>query len=101
MTMEEFDLPDGRKVPITERALENFDDHDDCPFCVGRAAAHRGDNGDCNPFPKPDTDIREDRAAWYETDYGLWQVGQAVGAIEPGGLLWYENPTLDTRSHSS
>jgi hypothetical protein len=51
---EDVDLPDGRKVRVTERALENFDDHGECPFCQGRAAAHRGDGDGCNPFPKVD-----------------------------------------------
>lgn len=95
--MEEgFELPDRRKVQITKRGLETVD-HDDCPFCRGRAAAHRGDGEECNPFPKPDFDIRDNRSGWYETDYGLWLAGHGVGSIEPGGLLWYENPTLDRR----
>lgn len=38
---EEFELPDGRKVRSTQRALENLEDHDDCPFCLGRAASPR------------------------------------------------------------
>jgi hypothetical protein len=39
--VEDFELlPDGRKVRFTDRALELFDDHDECPFCIGRAAAH-------------------------------------------------------------
>ncbi|MDI3312951.1 MAG: hypothetical protein QJR12_01290 [Mycobacterium sp.] len=43
--MEESDLPDDRELRITDRALEGMDaDHDDCPFCLGRAAAHRGDD---------------------------------------------------------
>ena len=30
LSVEEFELPDGRKVRITDRALEHFDDHDEC-----------------------------------------------------------------------
>ncbi|EUA06435.1 hypothetical protein I546_5433 [Mycobacterium kansasii 732] len=86
---EEFRLPDGRKVRITQRALENFDDHDDCPFCLGRAAAHRGDGVDCNPFPKVDFPPHMER---YEDDHWLWGMGHAVGSEEPGGLLWFEQP---------
>jgi len=49
--MEDFDLLDGRKVRFTERVLESdIDEHDDCPFCLGRAAAHRGDGEERNPF---------------------------------------------------
>jgi hypothetical protein len=45
---DELDLPD-RKVRITQRALENIDDHDECPFCLGRAAAHRGESKRLQP----------------------------------------------------
>jgi len=88
--MGEFRLPDGRKVRITERALENIDDHDDCPFCLGQAAAHRGDAEECNPFPE--VDVRRGSDEWYESDYGLWLTGHSLGSTEPGGLLWYEQP---------
>jgi hypothetical protein len=87
--MEQFDLTDGRKARITQRALE-IDDHDDCAFCLGRAAAHRGDGEDCNPFPE--VDVRRGSDEWYESDYGLWLAGYGVGSTEPGGLLWYEQP---------
>jgi hypothetical protein len=87
--MEEFELPDGRKARITQRALE-IDDHDDCPFCLGRAAAHRGDGEDRNPFPE--VDFRRRSVEWCESDYGLWLEGHAIGSIEPGGLLWFEQP---------
>jgi hypothetical protein len=88
--VEEFELPGGRKVWITQRALENFDDHDECPFCLGRAAAHRGDDADCNPFPE--VDVRKGSVEWYESDYGLWLAGHSLGSGEPGGLLWFEQP---------
>lgn len=28
----------------------------------------------------------------YEDDHWLWRQGYAVGAQEPGGLLWFEQP---------
>nr|BBX78176.1 hypothetical protein MFLOJ_19630 [Mycobacterium florentinum] len=89
----EFELPDGRKVRITGRALEFFDDHDGCPFCIGRAAAHRGEPEDSNPYPAVDMSVGSvDR---YETDYGLWLAGYGIGSTEPGGLLWFEQPNRD------
>jgi hypothetical protein len=49
--MEEFELANGQRVRITDRALDGLDsDHHDCPFCLGRAAAHRGEGQDANPF---------------------------------------------------
>lgn len=87
---EDVRLPDGRKVYITQRALENFEDHGDCPFCLGRAAAHRGDDEDCNPFPK--ADFPKGSPERYEDDHWLWTMGHAVGSQEPGGLLWFEQP---------
>jgi hypothetical protein len=87
--VEEIELPDGRKVRISARALD-IDDHDDCPFCLGRATAHRGDGEDRNPFPR--VDAPRGSAQWYESDYGLWLTGYGVGSAEPGGLLWYEQP---------
>lgn len=83
---EDFQLPDSREVRITQRALENFDDHDDCPFCQGRAAAHRGDGEDSNPFPK--VDFPKGSSERYEDEHWLWAMGHAVGSDEPGGLLW-------------
>lgn len=87
---EDFDLPNGRKVRITQRALDNFEDHDDCPFCQGRAAAHRGDGEDCNPFAK--VDFPEGSPDRYEDDHWLWAMGHSIGSTEPGGLLWFEQP---------
>lgn len=87
---EDFDLPDGRKLRITDKAREFFDDHDECPFCIGRAAAHRGEPEDSNPYPA--VDVSEGSVDWYETDYGLWLIGYGIGSTEPGGLLWHEQP---------
>ncbi|TXA39624.1 hypothetical protein DKM27_24300 [Mycobacterium tuberculosis variant bovis] len=87
---EEFELPDGRKVRSTQRALENLEDHDDCPFCLGRAAAHCGDGNDSNPFPE--VDFPPGSAQRYEDDHWLWGMGHSVGSTEPGGLLWFEEP---------
>jgi hypothetical protein len=89
--MEEFELPDGRKVRFTDRVLESdLDDHDDCPFCLGRATAYRGDGEENNPFPP--VDAAEGSVEWYESDYGLWRAGHDLGSTEPDGLLWYEQP---------
>jgi hypothetical protein len=79
---------------ISERALEYVDEHDDCPFCLGRAAAHRGDGVETNPF----TDVPDASVKPYETDYGLWQVGHHLGSSEPGGLLWFEQPNRSADS---
>ena len=84
--MEEFEVPNRRKVQITQRALE-IDDHDDCPFCLGRAAAHRGEGEDGNPYPKPDA--RKGSVDLYETDYGVWLAGYGIGSNEPGGVPLY------------
>jgi hypothetical protein len=95
--MEEFELPDGQKVRVTDRALESdIDDHDGCPFCLGRAAAHRGDSGDDNPFSA--AEVLNGSVEWYESDYGLWGAGHNVGSTEPGGLLWYEQIQLGKQS---
>ena len=89
--MEELELPDGRKVRFTDRVLESdLDDHDDCPFCLGRSTAHRGDGEGHNPFPP--VDVSQGSVEWYESDYGLWLAGHDLGSTEPGGLLWYEQP---------
>jgi hypothetical protein len=94
--MSEFTMPDGRKVRITDRVFESFDeDHDDCPFCLGRAAAHRGEDRSVCPFPE--VDFSDGATKYYETDYGLWMVGHDLGATEPGGLLWFEQPNRDTQ----
>ncbi|MCG5432572.1 hypothetical protein LV457_09765 [Mycobacterium sp. MYCO198283] len=85
---EDFRLPDGRKVRLTPSALENSEDHDDCPFCLGRAAAHRGDGEDCNPFPE--CDFPKGSPERDQDDHWLWAVGHALGSEEPGGLLWFE-----------
>lgn len=90
MVMDEFKLPDGRTVKITERALRDFNDHDNCSFCAGRAAAHRGESKDSNPFPPGDLPPASPQR--YESDHWLWMAGHEVGATEPGGLLWYEQP---------
>ncbi|MBO0854621.1 MAG: hypothetical protein J2P18_12755 [Nocardia sp.] len=87
---EDFYLPDGRRVWITERALENFEDHDDCPFCQGRAAAHRGCGEDRNPFVK--VEFPQGSSELYEDDHWLWAQGHALGSKEPGGLLLFEQP---------
>ncbi|MHA7649008.1 hypothetical protein ACX9NE_04420 [Mycobacterium sp. ML4] len=83
-------LLDGRKVRITDRALELFDNHDECPFCLGRAAAHRGESEDSNPYVA--VDVPQGSVDWYETDFGLWLAGYDIGTTEPGGLLWFEQP---------
>ncbi len=87
---EDLALHDGRKLRITDKALEFFDDHDGCPFCIGRAAAHRGEPDDSNTYAA--VDVPEGSADWYETDYGLWLTGYGIGSTEPGGLLWHEQP---------
>ncbi|MCV7101789.1 hypothetical protein [Mycobacterium palustre] len=87
---EHLELPDGRKLRITGKALEFLGDHDECPFCIGRAAAHRGEPEDSNPYPA--VDVPEGSVDWYETDYGLWLAGHALGSTEPGGPLWHEQP---------
>jgi hypothetical protein len=66
VSVDEFELPDGRKVRFTERALENLNGHDNCAFCPGRAAAHRGDGEDTNPH----TDVPEGRQIGMTTDCG-------------------------------
>jgi hypothetical protein len=83
-------LTDGQKVLITERVRESIDDQDDRSFCVGRAAARRGDGEECNPFPR--IYATQGSAQWYESDHGLWLAGHAVGSGESGGLLWYGQP---------
>jgi hypothetical protein len=87
---DSFTLPDGRKARFTDRLLELFDDHDECPFCIGRAAAHRGEGVETNPHPP--VDVPQGSTEWYETDYGLWLTGHSLGSTEPGGLLWHEQP---------
>lgn len=60
---------------------EDFDaDHSDCAFCLGREAAHRGENEDRNPYPE--TNARPGSIDWYETDYGLWLTGHGIGCHE-------------------
>jgi hypothetical protein len=79
----------GRSASL--RALEGLDDdHDDCAFCLGRDAAHRGESRDRNPFPA--VDFSDGSVKYDETDYGLWLVGYDLGSTEPGGLLWFEQP---------
>jgi hypothetical protein len=63
INVEDFELPDGRKARFTERALENADDHDDCPFCMGRVAAHRADGENRNPY----TDVPAGPMQYYDT----------------------------------
>jgi hypothetical protein len=95
--MTEFELPDGRSVRISDRVLEQADsDHLDCAFCLGRAAAHVGDQSETNPFTAPDA--KPGSVDWYESDYGLWREGHHVGRAEPGGLLWFEQPSFDAES---
>ncbi|WP_235216014.1 hypothetical protein [Mycobacterium kyorinense] len=84
--MEYFELPDGRKVRITDRTAENIDNHDDCPFCEGRTAAHRGEP-DRNPYVCTADPGSDD---WYQSDHALWGYGYSLGRHEPGGLLWHE-----------
>jgi hypothetical protein len=91
----DFELPDGRKVEFTEQALDGLDgDHDNCAFCLGRHAAHRGDGRDTNPFD----DVPDGETSWYDTDYGLWRAGHDLGSTEPGGLLWFQQPNRDATS---
>ena len=89
--MDEFELGNGQRVRITDKALETSGDHDDCAFCLGRAAAHRGTGVETNPF----TDVADESTPAYETAHGLWLIGHGIGATEPGGLLWFEQPTRD------
>jgi hypothetical protein len=30
---------------------------------------------------------------WYESEFGQWEAGYSVGTQEPGGLLWFEQPS--------
>lgn len=95
LCMDEFELPGGRKVRFTDRALDNLEDldgHDDCAFCQGRSAAHRGEAADTNPFG----DVPRGSVRWYDTDYGMWLSGHELGSTEPGGLLWFEQPNRGT-----
>lgn len=87
-------MADRKQIRITNRVLET-EDHDDCPFCLGRAAAHRGDSMDTNPFPE--IDYPKGSEEQYEDDHWLWDNGYSVGSMEPGGLLWYEQPNRDAR----
>ena len=66
---------------------EAEDDHDDCAFCLGRVAAHRGEPETTNPFTRTHSKIGS--SGWYESDFGLWETGYGVGASEPGGVPWY------------
>jgi|GEM_PF-5470398 len=65
---------------------EDFDeddydeDHNDCAFCLGREAAHRGESEDQNPYPP--TDARPGSIEWFDTDYGLWLAGHGIGSQE-------------------
>ena len=86
--VEEFELPDGRRVRVLDNTVLRQEDHDDCAFCLGRAAAHRGELAESNPFPP--TDAEPSSTRWYESEFGQWEAGYSVGTQEPGGLLWFE-----------
>jgi len=61
-------------------AQSDVDDRDeDCPFCMGREAAHQGKGPDFNPFPKT---VHKGSTDWYESDHGLWVTGYGVGLHE-------------------
>jgi|GEM_PF-3510334 len=85
--MEEFELANGERVQISDRALDGLDsDHHDCPFCLGRATAHRGEGQDTNPF-SPEPGVRPRTVGWYDSEYGLWLTGHSLGTTEPGGVV--------------
>jgi hypothetical protein len=63
---------------------------DDCAFCLGREAAHRGESEDCNPYPK--IDAQPGSNEWFDSEYGLWLAGYGVGSNEPRGVPWYAQP---------
>lgn len=89
-------------IGVDEPADLEFDDEsedDGCPFCLGRAAAHGGESDDTNPFPK--VDLSDGSVEWFETDRGLWLCGHSVGAQEPGGLRWYEQPGRENDQSAS
>jgi hypothetical protein len=92
---EEFELPNGTRVRISDRLADIDDDHEDCPFCQGRSAAHRGEPEDSNPFPE--TEAETGTTEWHESDYGMWLCGHGIGVTEPGGLLWFEQPDRGTK----
>lgn len=52
---------------------------DKCPFCLGREAAEHGLSESDNPFDEVD---ESDRIAYLDSDYGLWEIGYSVGAID-------------------
>jgi hypothetical protein len=82
--MDDIELPDGRNVRITDRALEHLDDHDGCPLCLGRAAAHRGNGDDTNPFTDV-PDVMEMAGSPTEGESSL-------GCSVPDGEAGIENP---------
>ena len=91
--MDERDLAGCRQVRVPDGVLER-EDQDDCPFCLGRSAAHRGEPAEANPFPP--TGSSSNSLSWYESDVGSWGAGYSLGAIEQGRLLWFERPDLGT-----
>lgn len=66
--------------PGTAVAAPDGPEADDCAFCLGRAAAHRGEDHTSNPFAAES--LSEGSESSYETDYGLWSTGHWVGLRE-------------------
>jgi hypothetical protein len=92
--VEEFKLPDGGKVLFTGRVLESdLDDHDNCPFCLGRPPAHRGDGEEHNPFPP--ADVTKGSVDWYESDYRLWWLATTLDRPSQVGCSGTGNPTRE------
>ena len=60
---------------------------DDCAFCLGREAAHRGEPRSANPFVR--VDARVGSLEWYDSDFGLWDAGHDLGANETSDHPWY------------
>lgn len=52
----------------------------DCAFCLGRAAGHRGEPAASNPYPQLAAEAESHDA--YETNHGLWETGRTIGASE-------------------
>lgn len=97
--MPDSSSSDKPEIKITDevqnRGLDP-EDHDDCPFCRGRDAGHQGEPQSTNPFPH--IDYPKDSDDKYEDPHWLWNEGWALGRMEPGGLLWFEQPNLSTEN---
>lgn len=57
---------------------------DNCPFCLGVAAAERGEPEEANPFPLDyDIDNPDETGKAYKSDHWLWGVGYSTVGILP------------------